>query len=177
MDIRTEERGQSPSAHYYRRVQAVLLVCSMDNEFSLTRLTFWLEEAKLYCNEQRILFAVVGTKSDLPEQQREVTDDTLSAFAVHHRLPLYLVSAKTGDGIDNMLKKVAQRIVDQRVQMTGTGSRGTQDTSSGQQNECRPLWASSRSRTDYYGTDDDSTPMLRTQDLGKSSSCPCCAIV
>lgn len=155
----------------------MLLVCSMDNEFSLTRLTFWLEEAKLYCNEQRILFAVVGTKSDLPDQQREVTDDTLSAFAIHHRLPLYLVSAKTGDGIENMLKKVAQRIVDQRVQMTGTGSKGTQEAASGQQNECRPLWAS-RSRRDYYGTDDDdSTPMLTTQDLGKQSSCPCCAIV
>lgn len=145
----------------------------MDCEFSLTRLTFWLEEARLYCNEQRIVFAVVGTKADLPEQQREVSNDTLSAFAIHHRLPLFLVSAKTGDGIEDMLNKVAQRVVDQRNQMTsGPSSRGA---NSGQRNEGRQL-RQSRSHRDYYNSEDlDTTPMLRTKDLGRK--CPCCSIL
>ena len=46
--IYSQERGQSLSAHFYRRIQAVILVCSVDNEYSLLRLPFWIEEARLY---------------------------------------------------------------------------------------------------------------------------------
>ena len=53
--IYSQERGQSLSAHFYRRIQAVILVCSVDNEYSLLRLPFWIEEARLYikvCTKQ-----------------------------------------------------------------------------------------------------------------------------
>ena len=46
--VHSNVRGQSLSAHFYRRIQAVILVCSLDNEQSLHRLTHWINEAEVY---------------------------------------------------------------------------------------------------------------------------------
>ena len=46
--VHSNVRGQSLSAHFYRRIQAVILVCSLDNEHSLHRLTHWIHEAQVY---------------------------------------------------------------------------------------------------------------------------------
>lgn len=46
--VHSHERGQSLSAQFYKRIQAVILVCSLDNEQSLIHLAHWIAEATVY---------------------------------------------------------------------------------------------------------------------------------
>ena len=162
MDSTGNDSRQSLSAHNYRRIQAVLLVCSLDNEYSLNRLNFWLQEARQYIKDQRTLFAVVGTKCDLPEHRREVTKEMLHTFGVHHGLSVFEVSAKTGEGVTEMLRGVATRILE-------VGQRGTPRSTTGT-NSCVKTYGSANN-----DLANEETPFITTRDL--KQECLCCCIL
>jgi len=116
MDTGSRERYQSLTAQYYKRANVIVLVCSLDNEYTLARLTKWHAEAQYYIDDSEILYAVVGTKSDLPETEREVSRDMLHSFAQHLAIPLqhvYEVSSQTGEGVELMLTALCNTIVNQ----------------------------------------------------------------
>ena len=126
LDTAGRERGQSLTAGYYRRANIVLMVCSLDSEFSLNKLTKWYGEAQFYLDDPDVLFAVVGLKSDLPEHEREVTADMLYAFADHYNISktcVFEVSARTGAGVKNMLKALCAATIEQ-YQRSSQGSQG-----------------------------------------------------
>ena len=61
-----------------------------------------------------MVYAVVGMKSDLSETQREVTTDMLNSFASHFNIRpecVFEVSARTGKGVEDMLKALCDRVV------------------------------------------------------------------
>lgn len=116
MDTASRERFQSLTAGYYRRANLVLMVCSLDSEFTLTRLTKWYAEAQHYIDDADVVYAVVGMKSDLAEHEREVTSDMLNGFAAHYNIGqnhVFEVSARTGKGVNNMLKVLCTAVVEQ----------------------------------------------------------------
>lgn len=107
LDTADAEKFQSLTAHYYRHASIVLLVCSLDDEGSLNRLNTWYRESKYYIHEHETIYAVCGIKSDLSMHEREVTLEMMQSFARHIELPescVFEVSAKTGFGVDDMLK-------------------------------------------------------------------------
>ena len=162
MDNTGNDSRQSLSAHNYRRIQAVLLVCSLDNEYSLNRLNFWLQEARQYIKDLRTLFIVIGTKCDLPEHRREVTREMLQTFGGHHSLPVYEVSAKTGEGVSEMLRGVATRILE-------AGQRGTHSVTG--TNSCVKSYGSTNNDVAV----NERSPFITTQDM--KQECPCCCIL
>lgn len=114
LDTGSRERYQSLTAQYYRRANIVLLVCSLESEYTLTRLTKWHAEAQYYIEDPEVVYAVVGMKSDLSETQREVTTDMLNSFASHFNIRpecVFEVSARTGKGVEDMLKALCDRVV------------------------------------------------------------------
>ena len=116
MDTGSRERYQSLTAQYYKRANVIVLVCSLDSEFTLARLTKWHAEAQYYIDNSEILYAVVGTKSDLPETEREVSQDMLHSFAQHLNIPLefvYEVSSQTGEGVEAMLTSICETVIKQ----------------------------------------------------------------
>ena len=109
MDTSDREKFQSLTAHYYRRTNIVLLVCSLDDEVTLNRLTKWYQESQYYIDEQDAIYAVCGIKSDLHSHEREISLEMMQSFARHVEFPkncVFEVSAKTGSGIKDMLKTV-----------------------------------------------------------------------
>ena len=107
VDTADAEKYQSLTAHYYRRANVVLLVCSLDDEGSLNRLNTWYREAQYYVDEQETIYAVCGIKSDLRMDEREVTLEMMQSFARHIEIPetcVFQVSAKTGLGVNDMLQ-------------------------------------------------------------------------
>ncbi len=116
VDTGGRERVQSLTSQYYRRANIVLLVCSLDSEYTLNRLTKWFGEAKFYVDDPDVTYAVVGVKSDLLEHEREVTTDMLHGFAGHYNIDeasVFEVSARTGAGVKEMLKALCTAAVDQ----------------------------------------------------------------
>lgn len=124
MDTGSRERYQSLTAQYYRRANVIVLLCSLDSEFTLTRLTKWHAEAQYYIDHSEIVFAVVGTKSDLPETEREVTSEMLHAFARHVNIPLefvFEVSSQTGEGVEELLTSLCDAVIKQFLQTSIKG--------------------------------------------------------
>ena len=110
VDTADGEKFQSLTAHYYRRTNIVLLVCSLDDEVTLTRLTKWYRDSQYYVDEHDTIYAVCGLKSDLQDHRKEVTLEMMQQFARHVEFPencVFEVSAKTGEGINNMLTTIA----------------------------------------------------------------------
>jgi small GTP-binding protein len=115
VDTADGEKFQSLTAQYYRRTNIVLLVCSLDDEISFNRLTKWYQESRYYIDEQDVVYAVCGLKSDLHPHQREITLEMMQGFAQHVEFPencVFEVSAKTGSGIADMLKTVCSTAVE-----------------------------------------------------------------
>ena len=116
MDTASRERFQSLTAQYYKRNNVIILVCSLDNEYFLTRLTKWHTEAQYYVEDPTVIYAVVAMKSDLPPMRREVTREALLEFAQHYNIReehVFEVSALTGDGVDEMLITLCEAAIDQ----------------------------------------------------------------
>ena len=114
MDTGSRERYQSLTAQYYKRANVIMLVCSLDSEFTLARLTKWHAEAQYYIDNSEIQYALVGTKSDLPETEREVSLDMLHSLAQHLSIPLehvYEVSSQTGEGVEHMITSLCNAVM------------------------------------------------------------------
>ena len=115
VDTTDREKFQSLTAHYYRRTNILLLVCSLDDEVTLTQLTKWYRDSLYYVDEQDIIYAVCGLKSDIPDYRKEVTLEMMQKFARHVEFPescVFEVSAKTGEGVDDMLATVCSTALD-----------------------------------------------------------------
>lgn len=115
MDTASRERYQSLTSQYYRGAHVILLVCSLDSEYTLTRLAKWHQEAQYYVNETEVIYAIAATKSDLSNDEKEVNEETLIRFSEHYeigRMFVFEVSSKTGAGIDTMLGYLAETVVE-----------------------------------------------------------------
>ena len=115
VDTTDGERFQSLTAQYYKRTNIVVLVCSLDDELTLTRLTKWYQGSQYYIDKRETIYAVCGVKSDLPDHQKEITLATMQLFAKHVEFPencVFEVSAKTGAGINDMLRTVCSTAVE-----------------------------------------------------------------
>jgi len=105
VDTASRERFQSLTAGYYRRANLVLMVCSLDSEFTLTRLTNGTRRPSTTLMMLTLSMQWWGMKSDLAEHEREVTSDMLNGFAAHYNIGqnhVFEVSARTGKGVDNI---------------------------------------------------------------------------
>lgn len=128
MDTGSRERYQSLTAQYYNRANVIILVCSLDSEHTLTSLTKWHAEAQYYIDNSDIIYAVLATKSDLPETDKEVTLEMLQNFASHLHIPVECVfeaSALSGEGVEEMIDALCETVILQFSASSLTkGSRG-----------------------------------------------------
>lgn len=116
MDTASRERFQSLTAQYYKRNNVIILVCCLDNEYFLTRLSKWYLEAQYYVEDPNVIYAVAAMKSDLPPVRREVSREALLEFAGHYNIKdehVFEVSAMTGEGVDEMLNSLCEAAIEQ----------------------------------------------------------------
>ena len=96
----------------------IILVCSLDNEYFLTRLAKWYTEAQYYVEDPNVIYALAATKCDLPSTRREVTREALLEFAEHYNIReehVFEVSSATGEGVDEMLSCLCEAVVERFV--------------------------------------------------------------
>ncbi len=116
MDTASRERYQSLTAQYYRGAHVILLVCSLDSDYTLTRLAKWCQEAQYYADESDVVYALIATKSDISEDKREVTKEMLLSFSSHYGVDksrVFEVSSKTGEGVNEALHILTETVLEQ----------------------------------------------------------------
>lgn len=123
------ERANSMTQQYYKNSQIVCLVYSLNSEISFTALGKWIEDACFYLEESqrhnKMVFALVGVKSDIPQHEREVKPGDVIMAAHHFNISedcCFEVSNITGDGVTQMMQKLTQRVLDLQTRQTSHSS-------------------------------------------------------
>jgi small GTP-binding protein len=105
-DTAGQERFRTLAPMYYRNSLVALLVFSITDDRTLQDVKSWAAEMKQQAEKMPTLF-VIGNKSDLEDQRRVLAEEG-AAIAKELSASYVEVSAKTGQGIDELFVSVAE---------------------------------------------------------------------
>jgi Ras-related protein Rab-5C len=111
-DTAGQERYRGITPMYYRNAVAAIIVYSIVDRESFKQVEVWLRSLEENIPSGVLLF-LVGNKADL-EENRDVTLDEGQEKATGMHAVFSEVSAKTGDGVDELFVTVASACVEHR---------------------------------------------------------------
>ncbi|KAI8868801.1 hypothetical protein GQ42DRAFT_104513, partial [Ramicandelaber brevisporus] len=96
-DTAGEERFRAISSAYYRGAAAAILVYDISSTPSFDSIVRWLAEVRRHAtsggNGREVVCLLLGNKSDLPEELRQIDIDTGYDFALRNRMLFMEASA------------------------------------------------------------------------------------
>lgn len=131
-DTAGQERYKSLAPMYYRNAHAALCVYDLTSRASFTKAQDWIRELKKQAPEG-IVIALVGNKSDLAQDEREVDEAEVQQYVLQESQENTVIitaecSAKTGDGVLEVFNKIGralpvEEVINSRRQPGGQGRR------------------------------------------------------
>jgi Ras-related protein Rab-6A len=109
-DTAGQERFKSLIPVYSRRSDAALVCFDMTSVESFNGVEEKVETFLRISESHKLVF-LVATKMDLKDQF-QVKESDARRWAEVHDIPLFFTSALTGDGIDDLKKKLAKRLAE-----------------------------------------------------------------
>lgn len=125
-DTAGQELFRSVTRGYYRGSAIAYLVFDLTQHSSFDSLEKWrtdITEVAL----PNVITVLIGNKSDLAEERRQVTKEEIEAFAKNHKMEYFEVSAKTGENIEKALTSCLS-IIDDRAESGQFSVPQTQDS-------------------------------------------------
>lgn len=122
-DTAGHERFTSTNRVYYKDTDGVVLVCSLDDTYSVSNLGKWMQEAKdyiIYNQDDVVPVYIVYNKSDLKLH----IDENVYHFARTNNLPYFTTSVVRNTNIDNMFISLTNDLIKHR------GAKKTNNTGS-----------------------------------------------
>ena len=107
-DTAGEERFRGLAKNYFRGANGFILVYDITNKNSFDKLRGWMNDAKEKI-ESDYKMLVVGNKKDC--RNRKVDLDILEDFGKKNNVPFMEVSAKTGEGINQIFIKMVEELL------------------------------------------------------------------
>ena len=104
-----QEKFKSLIPMYTRDPNIILLVYDVTSKDSFLHLSDWLRDLT-NVEKEEVIFAVVGNKTDL-DDRREVNSNEGENYAKEHDFIFKEVSAKTGDGINELFDVILKEIL------------------------------------------------------------------
>ncbi len=108
-DLGGQPRFRDVVGDYFRGAKIAVAVCDVSRSYSLGRLTDWIDRLKESVPDCELL--IVGNKTDERVNGTGVSFDEGTEFAAQYGTRYIEVSAKTGEGIDEMFEMIAQHLV------------------------------------------------------------------
>ena len=105
-DTAGQEKYNSLGRNFYREAYVVILVYDITKKDSLEGLkNIWYPDLLKYGEKYKIL-TVVGNKSDRYREENTVSEEEARKFAYDIKANFMIVSAKTGDNIQNLFENL-----------------------------------------------------------------------
>ena len=133
-DTAGQERYRTITHNYYQKSDGILLVYSIENKQSFEKITEWLKEIKDNAKEEVIVF-LIGNKCDLDKNGRNVSKKEGELLAEKYNIPFYESSAKLDINVKDIFEKLAEIVVEQKVNGT-IGEMLTQNTMQKEEKKC-----------------------------------------
>uniref|UniRef100_A0A0A9FQZ8 Ras-related protein Rab-21 n=1 Tax=Arundo donax TaxID=35708 RepID=A0A0A9FQZ8_ARUDO len=111
-DTAGQEKFHALGPIYYRDADAALLVYDITDSDTFLRVTKWVKELKQMASKD-IVMAIAANKSDLVRSKNIDTQDAVS-YAESIGASLFVTSAKTGTGIDDVFSDISKRLLEKR---------------------------------------------------------------
>ncbi|XP_068426238.1 ras-related protein Rab-42b [Clinocottus analis] len=110
-DTAGQERFRSVTRSYYRNSVGGLLVFDLTNQASFDHIKEWHAEVCERVQPQKVLFLLVGQKSDRDDQgERVVSLEEAEKLAVQLGVPYVEASAKTGQNVKDAFELLTRRV-------------------------------------------------------------------
>ena len=103
-DTAGAEKYISFTKGYLRESNGVIIVFDFSNEKSFENLNLWMDLIDEGIGGEKIEKILVGNKSDLPDNEKKISDDMAKKFAGEHGMKFISVSAKEGINIDYLFE-------------------------------------------------------------------------
>jgi small GTP-binding protein len=103
----------------YRGAEGAIMVCDLTRAETLRSLeTYWMPELAKVVGDVPKVF--VGNKVDLVDQ-RQVSDEELASFAARHGGPCFLSSARTGERVEDLFRKLGELVLGGQIDVSVEG--------------------------------------------------------
>lgn len=109
-DTTGEEKFRSMVQMYYREAKGAILVYDIGNKDSFTKIEYWLQVLLENVRKEDIILFLVGNKKDLEPSEKKVDTEVAQKFATANGMFFAEASAKTGDGINDVFKTLAEEL-------------------------------------------------------------------
>ncbi|MFW9918955.1 MAG: Rab family GTPase [Candidatus Thorarchaeota archaeon] len=112
-DLGGQPRFRDVVSEYFRGSRIALAVYDATRYFTLERLNDWIERLKENAPECDLIF--VGNKIDEREEGSGVTLEEAREFASKYNAPCVEVSAKSGDGVEELFQVVTKGLLEKHI--------------------------------------------------------------
>lgn len=107
-DTAGQERYRALMPMYYRNAQAIVVGFDVTDRSTIETCDYWLAELRGKGEPRRAIFAV-GNKIDLADAREVSPAEARAHFeALKPPVPYFETSAKTGEGVDELLEALAR---------------------------------------------------------------------
>ena len=96
---------------YYKDAAAAIICYDLTDEKSFNSVHFWINEMINNNDKDDFVMVLAGNKCDIDSAQRKITRSMGDELCEKHQMIQAETSAKTGEGIQELFKQVAERIV------------------------------------------------------------------
>ena len=117
-DTAGQERYRSFAKIYFREAKALIMVYDLSNPDSITGMNEWYESCAEVIPIDCKVF-VAGTKMDLGSFTEEIKEK-IDLFRIKTKSQHYLVSAKTGEGIEILFENIAMNMFRKKSEATNS---------------------------------------------------------
>ena len=134
-DTAGQERFKGIAKNYFHAANGVILVFDITNKDSFNKLKYWIDEGKTNVGQDTEII-IAENKVDL-ENERKVNKDTINEFGKKMGFEILETSAKTGQGVDEIFKRLVSRLYsnkkigkvkdDNSTKMAGSGKDQKKD--------------------------------------------------
>ena len=111
-DTAGQERFKNITKNYLQGANGIILVCDVTNKDSFDKLKTWLNDAQINVSTETEMI-IVGNKIDLIEK-RKVKFETLKEFGDKHNIDVFEVSAKTGEGVEDIFSNLTKKLFEKK---------------------------------------------------------------
>ena len=106
-DTTGDEKFKSVTNLYYRDAQVAILTYDVTKQETFDNLQYWINVLSEKVDKENMLLILAGNKCDI--DKKEVTTSKAKEFAAQHNMEFFETSAKSGVGIKELFRTIANK--------------------------------------------------------------------